>query len=305
MAKHPFSPLESPNEVEKFAGLVTQFEPIDGVYHFRRQGWGAAIRVSPEEREAFVREGRRALLIHLAALPLCAVAAWLVIGRVMADHGANARAALFGCVLPVLAALLYRSWLWHADAPGRALADRPAELPPRDPDFSYRSSYRMILAGTILMLFLAAIGTQRPASFYVAVATGSVTAGLLLLVHKWRSERRLTPAQRLAASAHDRQHASSAAEGAERPFSLLALILLLFFIVLQLIVAICGFALGMGAVLAAAQRTADSATTFLLVLASVAGLIVGFLGGWLIERLCKRLTGVSAIGALSFIPPSW
>ncbi len=291
--------------IDTYAGVAPQFERIEGGYHFRRGGYGPAVRASAAERDAFTRRARWSLAIHAVALCLCGYAGWLAVDATLGVRGEVVAAIGFGILLSLTALLLYASVRWNADAPGRALAGRPVERPARDPDFRDRPSYGTILGLTLGLLFLAAIGTGQPAGFYISFATVAVMAGLFLAVNKLWFDSGLTPEQHRRAKAVARQEGDTARRGADgKPTSRWVGVLILLLALFQIVAILGGLGLGMAIVTIGSGSTAFPSGGTLWVAIGM-GVGVAALFGWLVERLCRRWTGESAIETFSNIPPGW
>ncbi|HXH16424.1 MAG TPA: hypothetical protein VNJ10_09870 [Sphingomonas sp.] len=291
--------------IDRFAGLPPQFERIDNGWAFRRYGYGPAIRVSDDEYAGFMRAGLHAVLVHGLALVVFGVLAWLSLERLLPDWSENARALLFGVVLPLVAFGLHGSLRHQADAPTRALGHRPHERPARDPDASMQPDYSSIVVLVLVLLFMAAIGTQQPKSFYLAFASGAVMLGVILAIRRLGFDRVLTPAQRkrlreqrVAARQVDRARA-----GPSEP--LWKGVLLLIFVAIELALLAGGVLLGVGLAQAIAGQTSDTMSFGVFMLGFLPGLAFGGLLFWPLERLCKRWTGSSAVHAFDWIPVNW
>ncbi len=291
--------------IDSLAGVAAQFEPVEGDYHFRRGGCGPAVRASAAERDAYTQRARWSVAIHAVALCLCGYAGWLAVDTTLGDRGEIVEAIGFGIILSLIALLLYASLRWNADAPGRALAGRPVERPARDPDFRDRPGYGTILGLTLGLLFLAAIGTQQPAGFYISFATVAVMTGLFLAAHKLWFDSGLTSEQRRRATAVARQEEEEARRAAGgKPMSRWIGVLILLLSLIQIVAMGGGLMLGMAIV-----TTASGSTEFpsggTLWIAIGMGVVVAALFGWLVERLCRRWTGESAIDTFGNIPIGW
>lgn len=292
--------------IHRWAGVVTQFERTNGGYLFRRHGCGPAVFVTPPERDRFAAAGMRALLIHAAAFAFAAGIIWLVVGRVLAEHGDTMRAIVFGIVASLSAMALYASQQSYADAPGRALAHRPIVQPARDPDFTTRQSYGGIIATTLLLLFLAAIGTEQPASFYIVVATCAVMLGLFLAVRRWLFDAGLSATQRRQADQVERELAAKTmARAKANPQTGGQVVLLLAFVVGQLVVLLCTMLIGVATAAAIVGQSSEQLTFGVFMIGFVGGLALGGLLMVPLDRLCKRLTGSSASDSFSWLPMNW
>jgi hypothetical protein len=287
--------------IDRFAGLPPQFERSDRGWLFRRHGHGPAIRVSDGEYVGFMRAGMHAIILHGAAVIAFGSLAWLLLDRILPNWGANARAAVFGVVLSLIALALYGSLRHYADAPTRALVDRPPEQAARDPDASTQPNYTTIIGLVLALLFLSAIGTQQSASFYITFATASVMLGVILAIRRLRFDRVLTVVQR------ERLREQRATERARRKETdpLWKGALLLVFVTLEIAMLGGGIILGVGIAQAIAGQTSKDLGFGLFMLGFLPGLAFGGLCFWPLEKLCKRWTGYSAVHAFDWIPPSW
>lgn len=291
--------------IDRFAGMPPQFERSDRGWLFRRHGHGPAIRVSDDEYAGFMRAGMHAVLLHGVALTAFGSLAWLLLDRLLPDWGDNTRAPVFGVVLSLIVLALYGSLRHYADAPARALCDRPPEQPARDPDASTQPNYTTIIGLVLALLFLAAIGTQQPVSFYITFATASVMLGVILAIRRLRFDRVLTVVQR--ERLREQRATEHAIERARRKESdpLWKGALLLVFVALELAILGGGIILGVGIAQAIAGQTSDELGFGLFMLGFLPGLAFGGLCFWPLEKLCKRWTGYSAVHAFDWIPPSW
>ncbi|RZF65098.1 hypothetical protein EWE75_06880 [Sphingomonas populi] len=291
--------------IDRFAGLPPQFERSDRGWLFRRYGHGPAIRVSDDEYARFMRTGLWAVILHGVALIAFGAFAWLLLDRILPGWSGNARAPVFGVVLSLIALALQGSLRHYADAPTRVLVDRPPERPARDPDASMQPNYTTIIALVLFLLFMAAIGTQQPASFYIAFATASVTLGVVLAIRRLRFDRILTVAQR--ERLREQRVTELAIERARRKESdpLWKGAVLLVFVALELVVIGGGIILGVGIAQAIAGQTSDDMGFGVFMLGFLPGLAFGALLFWPLEKLCKRWTGYSALHAFDWIPPGW
>ena len=289
--------------VDHWAGVAPQFERIDGGWLFRRHRHGPAIRVTADERDAFAAAGRRALLLHALTFCVCSGATWLLVSRLF--DGALVTAIAFAVVVSLLAMALYGSQQWYADAPARALADRPAEAPARAPDHRERQSYTTIVATVAALLFLAALGTGQPLEVYVGLATGAVMLGLFMVVRRWRYDSRLSPTERRRADAalQEREAREKAAAGGSQSGWQVAL--LLFFVMLELAVLAVAVILTVGIAMTVTGSTPDTMGFGLFMISFVAGLMLGVAANWPVDRLCKHWTGASAANAFDWIPAGW
>ncbi|WP_144037090.1 hypothetical protein [Sphingomonas sp. TZW2008] len=272
---------------------------------FRRHGHGPALPLSDQECAAFQREGWRSVLLHSAALPLLGWLAWLVLERMLPTWSTNAIALIFGVVISLIALALFGSIRNAADAPARRLASRAPVRPAREPDDAMQPSYATIIGLTMGLLFLAAIGTQRTASFYIAFASASVMLGIILAVRRWLFDNRLTALQReqLRARADEQRAARRVEKHAGRSWWKGAL--LLGFVVVELIFLAGGVLAGIAIVLAISGQTSEQLTFGLFMTGFLPGLALGALAFWPLERLCKRWTGASAVHAFDWIPAGW
>lgn len=292
--------------IERFAGVAPQFERTDGGYFFRRDRCGPAIRVTAAERDAFAAAGMRSLWLHVAAFGIFALTAWLLLDRLLINWSENGLAALFGIVVSLIAIALYGSLRWHADAPARALAGRPHERPARDPDVADLPGYGTIIGLTMLLLFLAAIGTRQPTSFYVAFASGSVMLGIFLATRTWWTRAGLTPDQRRRAAAIKAQaRANERARARANKTSRWQVLLLIVFFVLELIAIGVGIAMGVGIVVAVTGVGTDDLSFGPFMTGFLLGMVIAGLLIWPLEKLCKRWTGDSALNSFDFIPAGW
>lgn len=291
--------------IDRFAGLPPQFERSERGWLFRRYGHGPAIRVSDEEYAGFMRAGLHAVVLHGIALLAFGALAWLVLERALPDWSDTARAPVLGVVLSLIALALHGSLSHSADAPTRALVDRPPEKPARDPDASMQPNYTTIIGLVLFLLFMAAIGTQQPASFYIVFGTASIMLGVILAIRRLRFDRILTVVQRerlreqrvteLAIERARRKDAEPWWKG----------LLLLVFVGLELVLLAGGVLLGVGIAQAIAGQTSENASFGVFMLGFLPGLAFGGLLFWPLEKLCKRWTGYSAVHAFDWIPPSW
>ncbi|TXC71053.1 NAD(P)(+) transhydrogenase (Re/Si-specific) subunit beta [Sphingomonas ginsenosidivorax] len=291
--------------IDRFAGLPPQFERVDRDWLFRRYGHGPAIRVSDDEYAAFMRNGVRAIVLHGVALVAFGALAWLLLERLLPGAGNASHAIVFGVALSLVAFALYGSLRHHADAPTRALAHRPPELPARDPDASMQPEYSTIVVLVLFLLFMAAIGTQQPAGFYIVFAVVAVMLGVFLAIRRQRFDRILTVVQR--ERVRDQRVAAREAERARRqqPEPLWKGALLLVFVAIELVLLFGGILLGVGIAQKIAGQTSADASFGVFILGFIPGLAFGGLLFWPLERLCKRWTGYSAVHAFDWIPPSW
>lgn len=291
--------------IDRFAGLPPQFERSDRGWLFRRYGHGPAIRVSDDEYARFMRTGLWAVILHGVALIAFGALAWLLLDRMLPGWSGNARAPVFGVVLSLIALALHGSLRHYADAPTGVLVDRPPERPARDPDASMQPNYTTIIALVLFLLFMAAIGTQQPASFYIAFATASVMLGVVLAIRRLRFDRILTVAQR--ERLREQRVTELAIERARRKESdpLWKRAVLFVFVALELVVIGGGIILGVGIAQAIAGQTSDDMGFGVFMLGFLPGLAFGALLFWPLEKLCKRWTGYSALHAFDWIPPGW
>ncbi|QNE32354.1 hypothetical protein F1C10_10625 [Sphingomonas sp. NBWT7] len=294
--------------IDRVAALPPQFERVGDTWFFRRRGHGPAIRVSDDEYAGFMRTGLRAVMLHVVALPIFATLGWLLLARVLPDIGGTGRAALFGVVLSLIALALFGSLRHYADAPARLLAHRPPERPARDPDASMQPSYGTIVGVTLVLLFLAAVGTRQPPGFYVTFASVSVMFGLILFVRRLRFDGSLTAPQRERLQQQAR--AARAARAAERAratkgASLWQGLLLLVFVGLELAFLALGVVIGVGVAQAIFGQSGEGLSFGIFMFGFFPGLALGLLLFWPLEKLCKRWTGSSAIHAFDWIPPGW
>lgn len=296
--------------IDRLAGVAMQFERTDGGWFFRRHGHGPAVRVTAAERDAFAGTALRSALVHAAAMALCGTAGWLIVMRLMQGQNIYLRAVAIGIVLSLIGAALYASLRWNADAPGRALAGRPVERPARDPDYLEHGSYGTIGGGTLIILFIVALGTSQPPWVYATFATVVVMGGIFAALAKWRFERALTPVQQ-ARAAQARAHERALEEDRVRTRTRNSVltrgqaVLLVSLTALQFVAMIGGFIAGLYAAFALAGTTAAAASGDVIGLAIVAGLLLAALLMWGIERLCKRLTGESSLEPFTWVPGSW
>lgn len=291
--------------IDRVAALPPQFERVGNTWFFRRRGHGPAIRVSDEEYLGFMRTGLRAVVLHIVALPIFATLGWLLLARVLPDVGGTARAAIFGVVLSLIALALFGSLRRHADAPARALVQRPPERPARDPDASMQPSYGTTIGVTLLLLFLAAIGTRQPPSFYVTFASASVMFGIILFVRRLRFDGSLTAPQRERLRQQARAEREAERAMAATGGSLWQGLLLLMFVVLELAFLALGVMLGVGVAQAIFGQSGEGLSFGVFMLGFFPGLALGLLLFWPLEKLCKRWTGSSAIHAFDWIPAGW
>lgn len=291
--------------IDRCAGLPPQFERTDHGFLFRRYGHGPAICVSDEEYAGFMRTGLWAVILHGVALIAFGALAWLLLDRMLPDWSDNARAPVFGVVFSLIAVALHASLQHYADAPTRALANRSPERPARDPDASMQPNYTTIVALVLFLLFMAAIGTQQPTSFYIAFATASVMLGVVLAIRRQRFDRVLTVLQR--ERLREQRVTELAIERARRkndePLWKGALVLV--FVAVELALLGGGIILGVGIALAIAGGTSEDMGFGVFMLGFVPGLCFGALLFWPLEKLCKRWTGYSAVHAFDWIPPGW
>lgn len=297
--------LRRPIGIDRIAGLPPQFERVRGGWLFRRHGHGPALPLSDQERAAFQREGWRSVLLHAAALPLFGWLAWLLLARILPMSSTNAIALIFGVIISLIALALFGSIRHAADAPARRLADRAFVLPAREPDDAMQPDYATIIGLMTGLLFLAAIGTHRAASFYIAFASASVMLGIILTVRRWLFDNRLTAVQRerLRARADERRAARRVERHAGRSWWKGAL--LLAFVIVELIFLAGGVLIGIAIVLAISGQSSEQLTFGLFMIGFLPGLALGALAFWPLERLCKRWTGASAVHAFDWVPAGW
>lgn len=291
--------------IDRVAGLPPQFERLERDWLFRRHGHGPAIRVSDDEYAAFMRRGLRAIVLHGVALVVFGGLAWLLAERLLPGFGDHARALVFGVALSLIALALYGSLRHQADAPARALAHRPPERPARDPDASMQPDYSTIVVLVLFLLFVAAIGTRQPTSFYIVFAVVAVMLGVFLAIRRQRFDRILTVVQR--ERLRDQRVAAREIERTrwQEPGVLWKGALLLVFIALELVLLVGGVLLGVGIAQAIAGQTSEDAGFGVFILGFLPGLAFGGLLFWPLEKLCKRWTGHSAVHAFDWLPPSW
>ncbi|SFR96817.1 hypothetical protein [Sphingomonas jatrophae] len=293
--------------IDRVAGLPPQFERSGDTWLFRRHGHGPAVRISDDEFQASMRAGLRAVLVHALVLPLFAWLGWLVLERLLPDGSVNALAALFGVVLSVIGLALFGSLRHYADAPGRAFAGRPQVAPARDPSDATQPGWTTIVALTFILLTAAALGTRQPAAFYIAFATASVMLGLILAVRRLRFDAALTVVQRerlREQRAVERQR-EVARLGRQPDVHWWQLPLLVLFILLQLAFLALGVIVCVGVVLGITGETSTGMSFGQFIAGFLPGLALGYVLFIPLERLCKRWTGVSAVHALDWLPPSW
>lgn len=287
--------------IDRIAGLPPQFESLRSGWVFRRHGHGPALPLSEAEHAGFVREGVRAVLLHAVALPVFGWLAWLMLARMLPGWSINLRAALFGIVLALIGLALHLSLRHRADAPARALAGRQPVAPARDPDDATQPSYVTIIALTLWLLFLAAVGTRQPTGFYLAFASAGLMLGLFLAIRRWRFQHGLTPAQRQRL--RDTHQTERRERRAGRRWWQTPLFLLFVLVELILVAAIVIVALAIVAGITG-QSIADI---------GFGPFMIGFLLGILLacfaigplDRLCQRWTGHSTRHAFDWWPVNW
>ncbi len=296
MPRLSLSPASRAGPFDKLAGVAAQFEPTGDGYLYRQDGWGPGIPVTVQEREAFVRAGVRDLLFHLAALALCVAAAWLAAVRVTPGADEVVRAGAFATFASAAAILLLISHEWHRRAPSRALTVRrptagPCTAPGGGPGYGTIAG---VMAIALLWLFTGTVGTAAYRAFF---AVSALLIGMFLLGRRWLARRRLTPAQRRAATASRRANAEPASVGA-------GCAMLLFFL-LETVAGLVALFGTMVLVLRLAGQPIEDPNGWVFGIGFLLGGAVAYAAMCMIDRLCKRWTGLSAMDAFSWIPVHW
>lgn len=295
MPRSSLSPASRAGPLDKLAGVAAQFEPTADGYLYRQDGWGPGIPVTLLERDAFVRAGARDLLFHLAALALCVVAAWITATRVTSGGDDVVRAVAFASFASAAAILLLISHEWHRRAPSRALTMRRPVAPPRTvPGSAGYGTIAGVMAIALLWLFTGTIGTAAYRAFFAASA---LLIGMFLIGRRWLARRRLTPAQRRAATVSRRANA-------ERPSVGAGCAMLIFFL-LETVVGMVALFGTIALVLRLAGQPIEDPNGWVFTIGFLLGGASAYAAMRMIDRLCKRWTGLSAIDAFSWIPVHW
>ena len=281
--------------VDRLAGVAAQFQHRRDGYVYQQEGIGAPIPVTREERDGFLRDAARALLLHVAAFGLCMVAIWLLVRRVVpADDALAAGAIAF--LGSVAAMLLHASYRWAALAPARALAGRRAIGPAGEPRLAGLTSYRTIFGTAAIFLIFGLLGDWPPVE-KVVLGVLAVMAAVFMAMRKWRFERRLNPAQRAEVKADlAAERARARAEFAPGK----ALIVLLFGIVELAIFAAVGF-LTISLVLTTAGSSLSDPDGWPFAIGFLLALPAAALATMPLEKLCKWLTGTTASAEFQFL----
>ncbi len=304
MSRFSDPPRRSIGILDRIAGVAAQFERADHGYLHRRDGFGPARQVTTEERDTFVRNAARSALYHLVALALGAAAAWLVVERATAGAPSMVRAGLFAVLSSTVAILLLISGDWARLAPARALRDRVAVRPARDPDLGSGPGYGTIagvMAIAILWLLTGTIGTPAYRAFF---AISAVIIGSFLIVRRARRLRHLTPDERTQAK-QKRRAATANRTDASKPASVAAGCGMLLFFLLETIVGIAVLMLTLAAVMKLAGQPLDEPNGWVFAGGFILGGGLGLIAMSALDRLCKRLTGLSAMDEFSWLPVHW
>ncbi|OWK32867.1 hypothetical protein [Sphingomonas mucosissima] len=296
MSRDPLSSASRAGPFDKLAGVAAQFEPAGDGYLYRQDGWGPGIPVTLLERDAFVRAGARDLLLHLAALALCVVAAWLAAVRVTSGADDVVGAVVFATFASAAAILLLISHEWHRRAASRAMAARRPAAPPRTAPGGGAGygTIAGVMAIALLWLFTGTIGTTAYRAFF---AVSVLLIGMFLIVRRWLARRRLTPSQRRAATPLRRASAEPASVGA-------GCAMLLFFL-LETVAGIFALFGTVALVLRLAGQPIEDPNGWVFAIGFLLGGAVAYAAMRMIDRLCKRWTGLSAMDAFSWLPVHW
>jgi hypothetical protein len=277
--------------IDRYAGVAPQFSWNDGGYLYRRDGFGAPIPVSVEERDHFVRAGLRSLLLHVGALLLVLWAAVLAAERLHPTGSDVTRAAIVALMASVVGLILYRSHAWYADAPARALAGRPAVGPAGEVDVTRWPSYGTI-ATAVFATFLAILFHIRSTLVsVVGVSVAAIVVGLAVAGMKWWFERGFTPVQRQKAA----ERRATVRMRDHRPFRPFRMLLLIVFLLVEMAVGLVAFVMVMGGIIELSGTSWEDPAP----VPFIGGMVLGFAALWLaiwpLEKLCKRLTGTTTV----------
>ncbi|CAN5712113.1 hypothetical protein BH11PSE6_BH11PSE6_28530 [soil metagenome] len=292
----PLSPARI-RPIDRLAGVAPQFFQDGDRYLYRLDGSGPSIPATTAERDQLVRDGRRSLLLHLAALALGIWAATLLAAR-LHPEGDVVRTAIGTLIASCIGLLLYRSHIWAIHAPARALAGRMPVGPADQVDVTRWPSYRAIFGGTLVVIVAAAMHSHTTLREAVAFAIVGISVGLVIAVLKWRFERKFTPAQRRDAA--ERRKTVRAQNRAQ--FSLRKLLLLLMFMAVEAVVMLSVFIVIMGISLEIAGSPWNDPAPGPFLIGFFVAIVAIVFALWPIESLCRRWIGTTPMDELSWLP---